>query len=419
MELFWIECRKILKSLIYYVFIGILVLFYTSQMGTTDMKSLKEYSSPPKKVDVDEYYSKNHNFPYGTKYGGITKEVMPTIINNLYREYKENEYRTYPYGFEKNVKLSKDKAKEIEKALTEITGESISKLDEIYASTDVNVKFPVSSLVTVDSFSKSMEDIDKLLGGGSSYSKKRINILTSEPVTYEEAVKNYEYLSNKDKFTNGYARIFCDYMGVMLGILPIFITVLMSMKDKQSKMQELIYSRNASSAKIVLARYFALVFMMLLPVFIISLEPLTAFIRLSLHTKTTIDIFAFAKYILWWLLPTLMFVTAVGLILTTLTDTAIAIAVQLFIWFMSVNSMELTGDYPILSLLIRHNNSQMGVLIEQNAMIITANRIIISAIALILIAVTIYIFELKRRGRFDINSEIRKLFKFNSSKSKA
>ena len=53
-----------------------------------------------------------------------------------------------------------------------------------------------------------------------------------------------------------------------------------------------------------------------------------------------------------------MFVTAIGIFLTILTDTAAAIAVQLFIWFLNINSIDLTGDYPMFGLLIRHNDSK-------------------------------------------------------------
>jgi ABC-type transport system involved in multi-copper enzyme maturation permease subunit len=419
MSLFLKECRKILKSFIYYIFIGVTLLFYSSQMGMTDLEVATQYSSPPEKVDINQYFSENHRYPYGLKNGGLSIEAVPSITSKLYFEYKENKYVTYPFGFAKSIKLNDNKAKVIESALTEITGQNIESLNNIHRENFRSPNFSISSSLTMSRFNEIMEEVDNLLGGGSAYSKKFLSQLTRVPVTYEEATQNYEYLLNEDKLTNGYARLFSDYIGIVIGIFPIFAAVSMILKDKRSKMNELIYSRNTSSIKIVLSRYFSLVVMMIVPVFLISFEPLIAFIKLSLIENISIDAFAFIKYILWWILPTLMLVTAIGVFLTTLTDSTIAIAVQLFIWFLSVNTISLTGDYPRFGLLIRHNDSQMGELIRDNAKLITTNRIVVTIIALLLVIITAYIYEQKRRGKLDFNTEFRKLFKFNSSKSKA
>jgi hypothetical protein len=184
-------------------------------------------------------------------------------------------------------------------------------------------------------------------------------------------------------------------------------------------MNELVYSRNTSSIKLILSRYFALVVMMIIPILLISLEPLIQFIRFSAVENIPIDVFAFIKYILWWIMPTLMIVTAIGIFLSTLTNTAAAIAVQLFIWFLNISTIGLTGDYPTFGLFIRHNDSKMGTLIRDNAASITMNRFIITLIALILVVITTYVYEQKRRGNFDFNTKDRKLFKFNGNKSKA
>lgn len=419
MSLFLKECKKILKSYIYYIFIGVILLFYVSQMGVTNLDKVKQYSAQPKSMDIEQYYAKNHRYPYGDKNAEPSIETIPNITTTLYNEFRANEYITYPFGFAKTVRLNNNKAKGIEKVLTEITGENIAKLNETYNVNYMNPKFPVSSSLTISRFNELMSEVDKLLGGGSAYSKKYIVGFTRVPVTYQEALQNYEYLLNNDKLTNGYARLFCDYIGIVTGIFPIFVAVSMALKDKRSKMNELVYSRKTSSIKLILSRYFALVIMMIIPILLISLEPLIGFIRFSLIENVTVDNFAFIKYILWWILPTLMLVTAIGIFLTTLTDTPVAIAVQLFIWFLNINSTGLTGDYPMFGLLIRYNDSQMGTLIRDNVDLITMNRLAITGIALTLIIITIYIYEQKRRGKLDFNTEIRKLFKFNSNKSKA
>ena len=54
MSLFFKECKNILKSYIYYVFIAVVVLFYISQMGMAVPKDLEKMFSPPKKVSIEE-----------------------------------------------------------------------------------------------------------------------------------------------------------------------------------------------------------------------------------------------------------------------------------------------------------------------------------------------------------------------------
>lgn len=41
-------------------------------------------------------------------------------------------------------------------------------------------------------------------------------------MNYEEALKEYNQTINQDKVTGGFARLFCDYMGLALGLYPVF-----------------------------------------------------------------------------------------------------------------------------------------------------------------------------------------------------
>ena len=67
-------------------------------------------------------------------------------------------------------------------------------------------------------------------------------------MNYEEALEEYNQIINKDKVTGGFARLFCDYMGLALGLYPVFLVVMIWMKDRMSNATELIYSRKVSSA---------------------------------------------------------------------------------------------------------------------------------------------------------------------------
>ena len=65
--------------------------------------------------------------------------------------------------------------------------------------------------------------------------------------------------------------------------------------------------------------------MMILPVLILGMKDLLPLIFFAKDKGISIDNLAFIKYTLWWILPTLMIVTAGGMSITILTDTPVAI----------------------------------------------------------------------------------------------
>mgnify|MGYP000326194269 FL=1 len=88
-------------------------------------------------------------------------------------------------------------------------------------------------------------------------------------------------------------------MGLELGLYPIFLVVMIWMKDRMSNAAELIYSRKVSSAKLVISRYAASITMILLPILLLSFESLVPLITFGAEKSIVIDYFAYIKYILW------------------------------------------------------------------------------------------------------------------------
>jgi len=58
-------------------------------------------------------------------------------------------------------------------------------------------------------------------------------------------------------------------MLIVLSVLPVFIAVALCLKDKQTSMNGLIYSRTASSARIILTRYLAIITAVMVPAVIL------------------------------------------------------------------------------------------------------------------------------------------------------
>lgn len=413
MSIFFKECKNILRSYIYYVFIAVTILFYVSQLGMKTPVDLEDRFAPPEKVNLQEEYA-----PYGLKESELSEEMIPGVAIYLYREYIDNSYTAYPLGYYKVVKLNEDEIKEVELVLEEITGKTMKELDKLWDSSEFS-GMPVSEDLSFERFKELMEKTDELIGGGSNYGEEGIKTITRVQVTYEEAMEEYEYVIKEDKLTGAYGRVFSDYLGIVMGIFPIFVAVFMSIKDKKTKMDSLIYSRNTSSSKLMLSRFFALVFMMILPVIALAIKETIIFIIYANTNSISIDILGIIKYAIWWLVPTLMMTTSIGMFLTLLTDTPIAIIIGLFNWFLNLNNIALQGDYPVLGLFIRHNSYRNGLLIVENFNQIMINRILITVISLLVVLASIFIYEQKRSGKIDIGTKVGKWFSFNKNKHKA
>lgn len=271
LTLFGKECRQTAKSLIFYLILLILVFFYTSQMGALE---------PLQKPEQGETES------YGMRPSDDPQAIMEATLGLLVTEYEANCYTAYPVGFYKEVVLTEEKQEKIHQILTECTGMDSGYEDLVTAPETQQLgdgsfmvvpgssaTVPVADTLTYDRFLELMGQVNDLLGGGSSYDPETVNQNAMEPMTYEEALAEYEASLTQDKVTRGYARLFCDYMGLMLGLLPVFPAVVRVLRDKRAGASQVIYARSVSSWSIVLSRWLASVGMLLLPVLLLGIMP--------------------------------------------------------------------------------------------------------------------------------------------------
>ena len=451
--LFWKECKKILWSIAFLLYVAVTVL----DLYTQDVFRFGE-----ERITVP--------FPdgnYGMKNEEIPEIIMPAALQELYGEFAENNYRTYPIGFIKYVKLNEKERAQVAEILSEITGTDAAKIlsggavadtAEFYAGspeTDTmeitaehsegDISVNQSGGITIDSaqmapdgkggytismdgntgeegvseedlsltvredlsydeFKVLMQEVDDILGGGSSYASQSLIRFGSVPVTYEEAVRRYEFVRDYDRITGGYARLFSDYAGVTaLSILPVFLAVILCMKDRQSGMPELLYTRQASSLKIVFMRFLALVTAEMLPILILSYVS-----NMSVWKKypgVTLDYLAPLKYDIGWLMPTAMIVTAVGMFLTELTDTPIAVAVCGLWWLVDMNQgyESVQKNYALFRLAPRHNSGAISYFRTEdfvdNLGRLAANRLFFAAVSVLFLFLTVLVYEAKRKGR--------------------
>lgn len=425
LNLFFKECKKILTSIIYIIFIGVMILFHVTQFSDAAGVDISEVNSsskynPTNPLMIPPEDAEN----YGSKPAEIPEQVMPNATRALVIENIENSYITYPIGFYKNVRLNEKEQEIIKNIIKEITGlevqDALDRINKRALEAQEEYEYPFAREITYedvvpikvsyDDFKEKMEEIDKLLGGGSGYALKNLKKYGSLPITYEEKLQEYNDLINEDKITGAYARLFCDYMGIVAALFSIFVPVAFLIKDRRAKANEVLYSRQMGTFKLLFSRYLALIFMMLTPLLLLSMVPLSQLMAFGSKNNLTVDAFAFIKYIMTWIFPSLLTTTSVAFFFTILTDTPIAILVQ-FVWsFISISSGGLMGNYG-MNMVIRHNSTADFQIYKEGINQILFNRISYSCFAVVVLVITMLIYEQKRRGRLDLGGSYQKIFK--------
>ncbi|MCI9125123.1 MAG: hypothetical protein HFH35_13850 [Eubacterium sp.] len=426
--LFWKELKKVVIGIPYLLFVAVLFLALHSQ-GALDFGGEK----------ITEPDGSGN---YGMRTAEIPKIIMPAALQSLDAEFQENNYRTYPIGFLKNVKLDQEEQRHMAQILAAATGMDAEKIWERQSSPDadrglsfqageesgnvqvqpdgsggftiskgLDVKQAKQADLTVKSglpyekFQQLMDEADHLLGGGSAYAPESLIGFGKVPVTYDEAVKRYALAKNKDRFTGGYARLFSDYATVMaLSILPVFLAVILTSKDRKANMSELVYTRAIPGWNVVLMRFLALLTACMLPVVILSYISNASV--WGMYQGMKLDYLAPLKYDVGWILPSVMIVTAIGMFLTELTDTPVAAVVCGFWWFIDTNlgMKTVSASASLFRLSPRHNAGAASYFRTQDFIDhfarLSANRLLMAGLSLLFVIAAIVLYEEKRKGYF-------------------
>lgn len=398
-SLYFKECRKVLCSLTFVLYTAAVLAMYFTQFHS-DCSAPEAVPEP----GADDY--------------GMTARETPEILmtraaSSLVGEYLQNSYAAYPFGFYKEIHLLENKRQKMADIIRECTGLTRAELDSfedydeggyvadgngdaIYVEPTMP-EYDIPETLTYERFRELMREADEIIGGGSRYSDEFIvGNFSMVPKTYEEALAEYNELVKEDKITGAYARLYCDYMGLMLAILPVFVAVSLMQLDRKARMEQLVYSRRISSVKLVFARFTALVSAMLLPLIVTTVFAQAKV--LQLYPGCSVDMLAFARYAVIWLLPAIMITTAVGMFVTELGSGLSAIFIQGAWWFAAVFSGSLEGSIGKFDLVVRHNSLYHSDLFREEYGDFVFNRVFFAVAALVLAALTTVIYEQKRRG---------------------
>lgn len=401
--LFFKECKKVICSLTFVLYVVVVVAMYASQFGS----ALKE---PVERPQVGAEW-------YGTKEADVPEVVMPATVESLVEEYIKGSYDAYPVMFYKQVKLKEKETAGMAAIIEELTGLTRAELDGfeayemggyryttdesgkqvVYYCPPVLPEYELSEEVSYERFKELMKQADDLIGGGSKYKEETLlQYFGNVAMTYEDAVAEYEEVMQADNLPQAYLRLFSDYTGITLAVIPVFVCVALWQLDKRSRMEELVYSRKRSSLGVVLTRYTALVACMAVPVLLTMLHAVISIA--GLYPEHSISFGGAAGTALLWLLPNITAVTALGAFLTELVSPLLAIFVQGAWWFMALQSTDLVGGITRFGLIIRHNSMGSIALFEAQYGNFLWNRCFYLVLSAALLLFTVLLYEWKRRG---------------------
>lgn len=399
-SLYFRECRKVLFSLTFVLYTAAVLAMYFTQFHAD--------------CNVPERAPEAGADDYGMTAREVPEILMTRAVSSLVGEYLQNSYAAYPFGFYKEIHLLEKKSLKMADIIGELTGLTKAELDSfedydeggyiadenggmIYREPSLP-EYDIPETLTYERFRELMQEADDIIGGGSRYSEDYIvGNFSRVPKTYEEALAEYNELINEDKITNAYARLYSDYMGLELAVLPVFAAVSLMLLDRKARMEQLVYSRRISSAKLVFARFAALVSVLLLPV--IATAVIAQVKVLWLYPGSSVDMLAFARCTVIWLLPEIMIAAAVGIFVTELVSGLLAIFLQGAWWFANVFSLSLHGSIGKFDLIVRHNSLYYRDLFQEAYGDFVFNRVFFTAASLVLVTLAAAVYEQKRRGK--------------------
>lgn len=415
MELFRMECKKLLRSVIYYIFIFMIILTFLTQFRHDLYLFGAKYR--PAASGSEEYMCA----------GDDPDKIMPAATKSLLMDYMNNQYTTYPWGFGKRVHTNDGESHKIALILEKITGIDAAELEkeqkkyaDEFSDGYSYLEFPglfnyeINPELSFDDFCTLMYEVDDILGGGSSYSEENLFYdFGLEPMAYEDIMKEFDDFEYKDRITNGYARLHCDYYSIFLILFTVFVTALFMTADRRSHMEQLIDSRRISSLKLVMTRFAALSFMMFLPLMFMALW--AHLLVIKFYPGYELDHFAMYKYTFVWLLPSVLAGTGIAMLLTELFSGVAAVLIQSALWYIMTMMGSLSGSIGRFDLVIRHNTNMERQYFMDQLDVFIFNRCFYTVFSVVCVLIAAFVFDLKREGRFNGFRVLDKLFKHKSA----
>lgn len=379
------EMRMTLRSLVFYLFIIASVFFYLTSYATEETWG---ELGPPAVSTPQNLGTAEHPY-YGYAEPADSRSLAEQMKLSMVRDLEAGTSEKIRLGFPVQVKLNAKEKEALAAAIAEL--DQILKAPDSYTMEDVN---------------RVGETLNKHLGGSSMYKPGLSNFgygieSADEAVKAQEAeLAEYNAKVEAGELLPGAARYFSDYLSLPAGIFPVFLSAFLLLRDRSSRMHELIYSRRISPWVYVSSKFIAQGIMLSLVYLALAvLGGWQTADTMGLTGQTGQAVTVFLGYTAWWLLPTLWASVAFGMFGSMLLRRGIVpVALQMVWWFVSV--LPLMGSYGLHRLFIRFNSPDDYMLYKEWADEIALNRSFYLLLAVLLTAGAAWLWE-RNRSRTD------------------
>ena len=420
MALFIKECKYILKTpanLIYIFFVGLFFFsVYVPDVGADNYL-------PPQSGETAQSAPGMFVNPLGEYRAvpdGDDNKTIAIGVSTLLNEFIPNKFDASFLGGSKIISLNERDKQKVYEILERICGKEIlekalsSEMQEGAYSFDKITEYPQVRMfilscqfdISINEFNKLMREVGKIVGGQNKYQSPE-DFVSKKQATYDEAMEYYneiitENLFGKEKLTGGLARLFADRMSVISLLLGAIVAVFYFFRAGKSN--ETLYPKRISSMKIILIKYMALLTALLLPIILFGAAALVQAAQIAAQYGVSIDVFAFVKITVAWVLPSIMISASTAMLITLLTDTPIAVFAWLVIWFLQTATPPFIGSYGIDRMMIRFNTVLKYDLFQLVRTEIIVNRVFYTVLSFLFVLLTIWIYELKRGGILNVKN---------------
>jgi hypothetical protein len=383
-----IKCN--LKTVNFWILVIAVILFYITQfyqeVSTEHLSFVKQVIQNTGTVDRKAFDN--------TKFFGFSKKVsydkeIKLVYSWMREDYNYQSLRRTKLLFSTNIKLDKKQLDMIKDTMDKLVPGGLLniKINDIYNYDSLKID------VSYDTYVSMVKELDIKLGGGTRYGN--IEYYMCEPKTYEDFIKNIKDMIDKKEISNHAARVLCDYLGIVLGIFPVFIGAFLLTKDKKKKTYEIIYSRKVNSAAYVISKFLSVVILICCLLVIISIHAALFSYNVTKGLNVFIDLLGYIKYTFYWLVPTVMFVVSMSMLISVLFDNRlIAILVMAVLWLISI--IYLNGDYTLIKYIIRYNVVDSISEFNSYTKAILINRLFYIVISSAILAITTILFSIRR-----------------------
>lgn len=209
--------------------------------------------------------------------------------------------------------------------------------------------------------------------------------------------REYEEILDEG-FPNAQARYLSDYLSILAGFLPMFYCAFMFYKDKRYKTQGFMDVSMEGSYSIVGKRLLSVQLIFAAVFYIAALAATVHFSYVAGKFGYTMEFGAFFKYVTFWVMPTVLIMSALCIFIYILFKRSIiSCLISIIIVFLSL--WEIKGNYLIIKPVIRFNAIGDCGLFRENTEKILANRGFMVFLSLVFYILSVMIYEAERKGK--------------------